>query len=560
MATATPTSLSPVRVRHRWWLGLSGLALAVNLLSPGPGRAAESIIITYGGLQRTIAITDLEQLARTGKLSRQLQAYNRHLGFSPEALAQIRQALSTPTRTLDVVAIAQFLYTEQGELLLQQVTRVVQTPSRQGSFQALRAALILAAAQADRSQGFTLLDVLRAYPLEAIRVDLAGALAVAEEINQAILQSERAVTLVREIADQEARVQANALDLAALRALVQAQQRYGVKRLNLELAGLARPVTLFLPQGRPPRSGFPLVLISHGLGSSRQSYTYLGEYLAAGGLAVAAVEHTGSNDEQLFALLAGQSTTVVPDGEFWQRPQDISLAITGLDRARWRNPDLRGRLDLNRVGVIGQSFGGYTALALGGATVDSQGLEQACPPSRLAFNPSLLLQCQAARLANPGSRLADPRVKAIFIMNPIGGVLFGPSGYGQVTVPTMVVAGAMDTVAPAFAEQIKPFTWLGSDHRYLLLLARGTHFSVIGDTGGDDQPLAIPEALIGPYPELAQGYMQGFAQAFFQVNLLGDERFRPLLQASYAQALAAPEMPLSLITGASADLLTEWLP
>jgi predicted dienelactone hydrolase len=118
----------------------------------------------------------------------------------------------------------------------------------------------------------------------------------------------------------------------------------------------------------------------------------------------------------------------------------------------------------------------------------------------------------------------------------------------------------MDTVAPAFAEQIKPFTWLGSDHRYLLLLARGTHFSVIGDTGGDDQPLAIPEALIGPYPELAQGYMQGFAQAFFQVNLLGDERFRPLLQASYAQALAAPEMPLSLITGASADLLTEWLP
>jgi predicted dienelactone hydrolase len=539
---------------------LSSLALATNLLAPGPGRAAEEIIITYGGLQRSIAITDLEQLARTGKLSRQLQAYNRHLGFSPEALAQIRQALSTPTRTLDVVAIAQFLYTEQGELLLQEVTRVVQTPSRQGSFQALRAALILAAAQADRSQGFTLLDVLRAYPLEAIRVDLAGALTVAEEINQAILQSERAVNVVRAIAGQEASGADNAMDLTALQALLQAQQAYGVKRLNLEVEGLARPVTLFLPQGRPPRTGFPLVVISHGLGSSRQSYAYLAEYLAAGGLAVAAVEHTGSNDEQLFALLAGQTTAVVPDGEFWQRPQDISLAINGLGRARLSNPDLRGRLNLNQVGVIGQSFGGYTALALAGASLDSQGLEQSCPPSRLAFNPSLLLQCQAVRLANPGSRLADPRVKAIFIMNPIGSVLFGPDGYGQIEVPTLIVAGAMDTVAPAFAEQIKPFTWLGNGDRYLLLLPRGTHFSVIGDTGGNNQPLAIPEALIGPHPELAQAYMQVFTQAFFQVSLLGDERFRPLLQANYAQALAAPEMPLSLITGASADLLTEWLP
>jgi predicted dienelactone hydrolase len=101
---------------------------------------------------------------------------------------------------------------------------------------------------------------------------------------------------------------------------------------------------------------------------------------------------------------------------------------------------------------------------------------------------------------------------------------------------------------------------LGDGDRYLLLLPRGTHFSVIGDTGGNNQPLAIPEALIGPHPELAQAYMQVFTQAFFQVSLLGDERFRPLLQANYAQALAAPEMPLSLITGASADLLTEWLP
>lgn len=560
MAIAIPIPLPYPRVRRRCWLGLFGLALATNLLTPGPGRTAEQIIITYGGLQRSIAMADLEQLARTGKLSRQLQAYNRHLGFSPERLAQIRQGLSTPTRTLNVVAIAQFLYTEQGELLLQEVTRVVQTPSRQGSFHALRAALILAAAQANPSQGFTLLDVLRAYPLEAIRVDLVGALAVAEEINQAILQSERAVNLVRAIADQEASGAANVMDLAGLQALLQAQQAYGVKRLNLEVEGLARPVTLFLPQGRPPRTGFPLVLISHGLGSSRQSYAYLAEYLAAGGLAVAAVEHTGSNDEQLFALLAGQTTAVVPDGEFWQRPQDISLAINGLGRARLSNPDLRGRLDLNQVGVIGQSFGGYTALALAGASVDSQGLEQSCPPSRLAFNPSLLLQCQAVRLPNPGRRLADPRVKAIFIMNPIGSVLFGSDGYGQIEVPTLIVAGAMDTVAPAFAEQIKPFTWLADGDRYLLLLPRGTHFSVIGDTGGSNQPLAIPEALIGPHPELAQAYMQVFTQAFFQVSLLGDERFRPVLQANYAQALAAPEMPLSLITGASADPLTEWLP
>jgi predicted dienelactone hydrolase len=327
--------------------------------------------------------------------------------------------------------------------------------------------------------------------------------------------------------------------------------------------GLSRPVELYLPQrygGQPnPPQGFPVVIISHGLGGTRNSYTYLANYLASGGIAVAALEHAGSNDQQLVALLEGRTAEIVPDEEFFRRPQDVSLTINALERARSSNPTLFSRLDLNRLGVVGQSFGGYTALALAGAPFDQARLGEYCPPNALTFNPSILLQCQAMRLGDPGQQLADARVKSIFIMNPIGSVLFGPSGYHQIQLPMMMVSSAADTVAPAFPEQIQPSTWRGRPDHYLLLLNLGTHFSVVGDIALADQPLAIPPALIGPRPDLAQSYMQVLGLAYFKLTLSQDERFRPVVQAAFVEALSSEFFPMGLTTTLSETALEQAL-
>ncbi len=537
--TASTTSVRRFLGRYRW---MAALSLGAALLA-SPGQAAEEILISYGILERTIAIADLELFVETGQLTPQLRAYNERLQFSPEQLAQIRQALVTPAETLSPVAISQFLYTEQGNLLLNELTRVVRTPSREGDFSALRAALILGA---DRAEGgVTLLDVLRAYPLEAIRIDLAEGFAIAQEINRAIFQSEQAVALVQALSAQEAEAAALTPEAyTALLRLIQQERRYEVDRTSFVVPGISQRVELYLPRlnpgQSPPPQGFPVVIISHGLGGTRRSYTYLANYLASGGIAVAAIEHSGSNDQQLLALLEGRADQVVPDEEFFRRPQDVSLVLNALERSQTNNTSLPIRLDMSRVGVIGQSFGGYTALALAGATFDPAGLERNCPPDTLTFNPSLLLQCQAARLADSGQPLADPRVSSVFVMNPIGGVLFGAPGYAQVQIPVMMVGSAADTIAPVFPEQIRPFTWLTTPERYLVLLGQGTHFSVIGDIALPEQPISIPPALVGPRPDLAQSYMQ-------------------VLAAAFVNALSFEALPLDLTTTLSPEALDQAL-
>ncbi|MBD2113699.1 alpha/beta hydrolase [Nodosilinea sp. FACHB-141] len=548
MKTACPWR----RLWLSWTLGLLG-ALATAL----PSAAAENLIVTFGILQRSIPIADLERFATTGELTPQLQAYRRQLQISDEQLGQIREVLSTPAG-LSPVAVAQFLYTEQGVLLLEQIGRVVQTPVRQANVQALRGALILAAA--DPEGGFTLVNVLKTYPTEAMRIDLIEGLAIAQEINQTILQSEAAFNQVQAIASAEAA--ANPVDADALLQLVQSERQYSVDRIQVVVPGLPSPVQLYLPKVLPgrqgvPATGFPLVVISHGLGGTLNSYSYLAEYLATGGIAVATLEHPGSNDQQLYALLAGRSDAVVQDEEFLRRPRDVSLTLNTLDRLNQSPSPIRRRLDLERVGVIGQSFGGYTALALTGANFDEAGLATACPPSTLSFNPSLLLQCQAARLGNPGNGLSDPRVKSVFVMNPIGSALFGPTGYGQIQVPVMVVAGTADTVAPAFPEQIEPFTWLTARDHYLLLVNRGTHFSTIGDITQSDQPLTIPPELVGLNPEQVWSYMQVLGLAYFKLTLEGDQRFQPALTPAFAAALGGEPYLLSLLATLTSESLRD---
>ena len=179
--------------------GLGGLVLALVAI---PVSAAERLIVGYGVLERSIAIQDLEYFAETGQLTPQLTAYNRQLDLNQDRLAQIREWLTTPA-DLDQVAVAQFLYTEQGKLLLKQLTQVIQTPSRRAGFSALRSALILAAADGD-GEGLTLLNVLQHYPTAAIRVDLAQGLTIAQSLNQAFVEAELAIELVQTRSQQEA--------------------------------------------------------------------------------------------------------------------------------------------------------------------------------------------------------------------------------------------------------------------------------------------------------------------------------------------------------------------
>ena len=535
-------------------IALAGLGL---LATTRPTLSAEEIIINYGFFERSISIEELAAFADGEGLSPQLAQYAKSLRLSESDLVAIQEVLQQSV-DLDFVELSRFLYTTQGETLLTALGEVIQTPARQSGVSALRGAIILAAS--DPENGLTLLNFLMEYPTTGIRVDVGKGFEIAATITETLSQTEQAIALVQDIANAQA--QEPVENLPAARLIVNAGPPYIVTTRPLTLPIRGVEATLYLPQSTSQRlllpDDIPVIVISHGLGDERASYAYLAEYLAGRGFVVATLDHPGSNSDQIADLLAGLSPDVVENREFLNRPGDVSALLDAIQQFALNDRIFRRRLNIQNVGVIGQSFGGYTALALAGATFDPEALAAACDPA-IYFNPSLLLQCQATDIAVESPSLKDDRVQAILVVNPIGSALFGESGYAQLEVPVMMMSATADTVAPALPEQIEPFTWLQTQYRYLALVSETTHFSVIATNPNIAPSIPVPVELLGSNPELAQQYLQTFSLAFFQRHLRQDRRYDAALTARYMaeNVERAPLRPLSFIRELTPETLTE---
>ncbi|PSB44273.1 hypothetical protein C7B80_21205 [Cyanosarcina cf. burmensis CCALA 770] len=570
-----------------------GIALSL-LLFPATGVqtavAADRIYATYGALESSVAIEDLAEFAETGEIEGGLIDYARRL--TPAQLARLRGILTAPV-DLSSVAISQFLYSSIGETLLQRLGQIVQTEARLPGFYAIRSALILAAAE--NRQGFTLLDVLRQFPTNGIRVNLGQSLEIVEELQAVINRTNEAIALVQR-QSAAAAINQQPANFSQLPDLRQRGSFTWTKR-TLELYDRSRDrafiADLYLPreQGRvgsreqgerelrePRELGelgerteqlpitnyqlpitnhrrFPVIVISHGLGSDRNTFRYLAQQLASYGFAVAVPEHPNSNAEQLRSLLNGRATAVTPPREFINRPLDVSYLLDVLAQLNRTDPSFA--MNLQQVGVVGHSYGGYTALALAGAKLNFDQLQQDCQNLGETFNLSLLLQCRTLELPRTQYNLRDKRIKAAIAINPIGSSLFGKAGLSQIKIPVTIASSSEDKVAPALPEQILPFTWLTARNKYLLLLAGGTHFSAADKSDPGSEPLPIPESVIGPDPALARGYLGAWSVAFFETYIATSQQYRPYLSADYARFISQPPLTLSLVQSLPLDNLTQ---
>jgi predicted dienelactone hydrolase len=522
-------------------LGIALLNLGL-LITPGvmssPAQGAEQLYLSYGPLEFSLPIASLEVYAKEGKIDQALAVYANYL--DSKQLEQLRQVLVT---RVDVtpVAIAQFLYSSQGEIILQRIGQIVQTKAYQDGFYAIRAALIKAAAD---PEGLTLLNVLQKFPTYGIRINSARGFKIIDQLSNLIRQTEMAIAAVEQQEVAEASAQASLQEPVNFSEMPDLRKAGPVSysKQSLTLNDLRRrrtfPVDLYLPT-LPMTGGLaPVIVISHGLGSDRQTFGYLAAHLASYGFAVAVPEHPGSNAEQLQALINGFANEVTAPAELTDRPLDIKFLLDELKRSFGR------RLNLQQVGVIGQSFGGYTALALAGAAINFEQLQKDCDPSNDSLNLSLLLQCRALALPPSQYQLQDERIKAAIAINPVGSTIFGESQISKIQVPLMLVAGSDDTVAPALAEQIQPFTWLTTPNKYLVLLKGGTHFSTLDESTG---AIPVPPQAIGPNPAVAQDYMKALSLAFFQTYIAGQSEYQVYLSASYAQFINQYPLPLSLV-------------
>lgn len=528
----------------------SGLGVLLSVpLTARSAEAVERIYFSYGAFERSVSFASIETYAKTGQIGGDLAAYARYA--TPEQLVQLREILQSRA-DIDPIAVSQFLYTEQGEALLERVGSLIQTESHKSGFYAIRSALILAAA--DRQEGLTPLNFLRQFPLSGLRIEIDRSLAIADQLENLVNESTVALAAVQTEFEAEANT---AIDpaLPDLRQLgPNRSQKETITLVNRRrdrvfLADVYLPVA---PANRPPLPAAPIIVISHGLGSDRTSYAYLAEHLASYGFAVALVEHPGSNAAQLEALLSGRASQVVQPAEFVDRALDVKLLLNDLNRRSRNDPLFRGRINVQQAGVIGQSFGGYTALALAGARINRAQLEQDCPPQD-TFNLSLLLQCQADELPQQIPQLRDDRIKAVMALNPFDSSIFGQPGLAQINVPVLMLSGSADTVTPALFEQIRPFTWLTTPDRFLLLLRGGTHFSTIGSS--ESAVLDLPAEVLGPDPSIAQRYTSAFSVAFFQTYLANQPSYRPYLSAAYASRISETPLPLQFVRSLTEEQL-----
>lgn len=520
-----------------------GITLSL-LLFPATGvqsaLAADRIYATYGALERSVAVDNLAQFAKTGEIDGEISAYLGRL--NPRQRQRLRRILNTPIN-LSPVAISQFLYSPIGETLLRRLGQIIQTEAGQPGFYAIRAALILAAAE--KPQGFTPIDVLRHFPTNGIRVSVGRSLAVVEELQALIDRTKSAIAIVQQ--QSAAAINPQSANFSQLPNLRQPGSFSWNKR-TLELYDRSRDrafvADLYLPQ-RSNYSGLPVIVISHGLGSDRNTFAYLAQQLASYGFAVAVPEHPNSNTAQLRSLLNGRASTVTPPREFIDRPLDVSYLLDVLAELDRTEPSFA--LNLQQVGVIGHSFGGYTALALAGAPLNFDQLQQECQNLDDTLNLSLLLQCRVLELPRVQYNLQDPRIKAAIAINPITSSVFGQAGLSKIKVPVTIVSSSADKVAPALPEQILPFTWLTANNKYLLLLAGGTHFSATDKSDPGTEPLPIPESIVGPEPALAHRYLRAWSVAFFATYIANSQQYLPYLSADYAQAISQPPLTLSLV-------------
>jgi predicted dienelactone hydrolase len=197
---------------------------------------------------------------------------------------------------------------------------------------------------------------------------------------------------------------------------------------------------------------FPLILLSHGIGASSSMMAWLGAALASHGYIAAAVNHPGNN---------GLEDYTIPGAILWgRRAVDLSTVLDQL----LADPTLGPRIDPKRIGAAGFSLGGLTVIEIAGGITDLSRYQEFCKSPKAdgmcvdpVEYPGLLAKATALAKTDPAIQAAlsenskshrDPRIRAIFAMAPALGPAFDPNSLAKISIPTQIVAGAVDTTVP----------------------------------------------------------------------------------------------------------------
>ncbi|MFB2878849.1 alpha/beta hydrolase [Floridanema aerugineum] len=528
-----------------------GFWLLSAILTTIPAKSAERISVVYGPIQFSLAVESLEALVKEGKVTEELSSYIGQI--DPNSLTELRDIMQRRFEA-NPTAISQFTKGQLGQTVLERLGRVLQTEMGQNGATSLRTAFIAAASD---PEGLNLLNMLRKFPDRVVRVDLTQGLQIIGEFEKILRNTAASVKVIQQASIIEASTNNNVnfSQLPDLRRPGSFPWQKQTLTINDTQRNRPLMVDLYLPQTNTPAN---VIVISHGAAGNRNTLSLLAEHLASYGFAIVVMEHPGDSLEKFQNFFSGLGDSPQPQ-ELINRPLEIKYVLDELQRREQTEPALQGRLNLQQVGIIGQSIGGYTSLTLAGATLNFDLLRKDCVDNQI-FNLSLLIQCEVSRLIPANYNFRDERIKAVIAINPLTSSVFGETGLSQVQIPVMFVASSDDIFTPAFPEQIVPFTWLTTPNKYLVVIEKASHFSLLGGREEDNSALPpLPREIVGPDPALARPYLNALSVAFFRNYLANQPEFQPFLSASYARSISQLPFTLSLVKNFTAAQLAEIL-
>jgi predicted dienelactone hydrolase len=161
---------------------------------------------------------------------------------------------------------------------------------------------------------------------------------------------------------------------------------------------------------QPKPGKHPLILMSHGMGGSYLSLNWLASGLVARGAIVVSVNHPNGwfKDRKVDKMF-----------NHWTRVQDLEVALDAV----LADPAFASTIDVQRIYATGFSFGGWTALSLGGATASPTGSLAYCKAAGERSYNCMDLQhfgLSAKNIDNPEwtASYKDDRVKSVVAIDP----------------------------------------------------------------------------------------------------------------------------------------------
>jgi len=240
--------------------------------------------------------------------------------------------------------------------------------------------------------------------------------------------------------------------------IYRAKKKYEVKTVDIVLKDTERNAEIPLRIKYPLTAGkFPVIIFSHGLGGSNRGYFTKTDYWASSGYITIQPTHNDSlTYGGEFVRMKDRLKDWFTSNEFLtERVKDIEKILNSLDKIADTIPQLKGKIDKNKIGLGGHSAGALTSQVIGGVKVKKNG-----------------------KLFN----LKDERVKAVLLMSPQGiSRYYGleKNSWENFSLPCMMMTGTYDKgpMGENYIWRKSAFLYSPSGEKFFVVFKGANHFS-----------------------------------------------------------------------------------